>query len=86
MAEEIVIPPVAPEAPKPPEITHLQHVIVTFADGRRGIFAGPMVVGMAELRLKPPTISEVVICEPRPINPPQEESKDGNPKTDEKGA
>lgn len=75
-----------PQPQEIPKITHLQHVIVTLGDGRRGIFAGPMLVGMAELRLKPPMITEVVICEPKPIAPPKEEPKDGNPQTDEKGA
>lgn len=65
-----------PKAPEAPKITHLQHIIVALADGRRGIFAGPMFVSAAELTLKPPTISEVIICQPRPIEQPKEDKKD----------
>lgn len=73
----------AQEAPK---ITHIQHVIVALSDGRRGIFAGPMFVSQAELILKPPTIAEVIICQPRPIEEPKEEPKDGNAETKQEGA
>lgn len=83
MAEEKIETPAAPEAPK---ITHLQHIIVTLSDGRRGVFAGPMMVTNAELMLKPPRISEVVICQPRPLEPEKEAPKDGNPETKQEGA
>lgn len=83
MAEEQ--PKVEEKTPEAPKITHLQHIIVTLVDGRRGVFAGPMMVTNAELMLKPPRISEVVICQPRPLEP-EKEPTDGNPKADEKGA
>lgn len=72
--------------PEGPKVTHVQAVIVTLADGRRAAFMGPMFVSKAELMLKPPVISEVVICEPRPIKEPKiEEAKDGTEKKDEAG-
>jgi len=50
----------------------IQWVLVTLQDGRKGMFAGPVLVGKAELTLKPPLISEVVICEPRTLAQPEE--------------
>ena len=56
-----------------PKVTQIQHIIVQFSDGRKGVFAGPAVIGKAELMLKPPIIAEVVICDPRDIVDPTEE-------------
>lgn len=63
------------DAPKKP-IVKLQHVIITLADGRRGVFMGPEFIKEVEMKLNlvPKLVSvdfdpprEVIVPEPRPV-------------------
>lgn len=63
-----------------------QHVIITLADGRRGVFYGPALVKEIEMKLNAvPRLVAVDFDPPRAIQVPitREESKDANTKTEE---
>lgn len=51
--------------PKKQESIKMQVVLVTLSDGRRGAFAGPMLISAAEMTLCPPRIVDVIFSEPR---------------------
>lgn len=60
------------EAPKeqllePIKLPDMQHVIITFADGRRGVFSGPAIISSAELKLAPPQLVSIDFSDPRPM-------------------
>lgn len=47
----------------------MQHVVITLADGRKGIFVGPELITAAELKLKPPVLTNIDFSEPRFFEP-----------------
>jgi hypothetical protein len=65
------------DAVKPEEVKlpAMQHVIITLADGRQGVFAGPELISAVELKLAPPRLVSIDFSEPRKIGliAPQEE-------------
>lgn len=67
-----------------PTPLRMQYVFVTLADGRRGAFCGPELIGKAELLLKPPTLVDIVFSEPKEMTAPvTEEVPSADTKVDE---
>lgn len=63
---------IAPETEaKEVRLPDMQHLIVTLADGRRGVFTGPALVTKAELILSPPRIASLDFSEPKPMSLPE---------------
>lgn len=49
---------------KQPEIM-IQYVVIQLADGKRGIFVGPMILTETEMKLNPPRIVHVEFSKPK---------------------
>lgn len=87
--EKVVIPEVVEaKTEEKPKTPRMQYVFVTLADGRRGAFAGPELIGKAELLLKPPTLVDIVFSEPRDLDQPvqAQEVQSADTKTDDEPA
>lgn len=74
----------APAAAPAPAQLRMQYVFVTLADGRRGAFCGPELIGKAELLLKPPVLQDIVFSEPKEYVPPTPEEVKETPSADPK--
>lgn len=86
-AEVVPTVPIAEEAVKPG--VEFQHVIITLADGRRGVFYGPALIREIEMKLNAvPKLVSIDFDPPKPIVVPitKEESKDADTKAVEQPA
>lgn len=85
--KEVLNPKVEEKIMEPIKLPDMQHVIVTFADGRRGVFSGPAIISSAELKLAPPQLVSIDFSDPRPMGiakQPDEKSPDVTPSVVEK--
>lgn len=76
--KEVLNPKVEENLIEPIKLPDMQHVIVTFADGRRGVFSGPAIISSAELKLAPPQLVSIDFSDPRPmavVQPQKDEPK-----------
>lgn len=75
-------------------VVRMQHVIITLADGRRGVFLGPELIKEVEMKLgMVPQLTSVDFDPPRAVSvpvpretPPVEETPNADQKTDDKPA
>lgn len=78
------------EAPKAPAVK-MQHVIITLADGRRGVFMGPELIKEIEMKLNTvPKLVSIDFDPPRAVSmpvpreiPPMEETPNADTKVDD---
>jgi hypothetical protein len=78
MDEEIKIPEVVTEEPKP-NIIQFQHVIITLADGRRGVFYGPALIKEIEMKLNMvPKLVSIDFDPPKAVAIPQPKEETPN--------
>lgn len=72
-------------------VVHMQHVIITLADGRRGVFMGPELIKEVEIKLNMvPKLVSVDFDPPRAVaipvpreTPPVEETPNADTKVDD---
>jgi len=75
-------------------VVHMQHVIITLADGRRGVFMGPELIKEIEMKLGTvPKLVSIDFDPPRAVavpvpreTPPVEETPNADTKVDDKPA
>ena len=66
--------PAVPEAPvEKPTLPDMQHIFITLADGRRGVFTGPALITAVELALNPPRMTSIDFSAPIAVEKPVEE-------------
>lgn len=80
--------------PQEAPVVRMQHVIITLADGRRGVFMGPELIKEVEMKLgMVPKLVSVDFDPPRAVSipvpretPPVEETPNADTKVDEQPA
>lgn len=83
---------------KPANVVEMQHVVITLADGRRGVFMGPALIKKIEMDLNtvpklvaidfdpPRAVAVPVPRETVPVTDPVEETPNADTKVDEQPA